>query len=73
MTQPSEHRDRPVGKKFHVIKHHKEIFSLRCTRQHCLMSSSNTRNVSSGNQNPPMHEGDHICVYMVKSHIDVAT
>jgi hypothetical protein len=41
--------------------------------QHMDLGSSNTKNVSSGNQNPSTHEGDHLCVNMVKSQIDVAT
>jgi hypothetical protein len=40
---------------------------------HMDSSSSHTKNVSSGNQNPPAHEGDHLCVNMVKDQIDVAT
>jgi hypothetical protein len=36
-------------------------------------SSFNARNAASGNQNPPAHEGDHLCVNMVKSQINVAT
>jgi hypothetical protein len=35
--------------------------------------SSNAGNALSGNENPPVHEGDHICVNMVKYHINVAT
>ena len=38
-----------------------------------VLGSSNTKNASSGNQNPSTHEGDHLCVNMVKSHINVAT
>jgi hypothetical protein len=41
--------------------------------QHMASGSSNTRNASSGSQNPSTHEGDHLCVNMVKSQIDVAT
>jgi hypothetical protein len=41
--------------------------------QHMASGSSNTRNASSGNQNPSTHEGDHLCVNMVKSQINVAT
>jgi hypothetical protein len=36
-------------------------------------SSSNAENGVSGNQNPSTHEGDHLCVNMVKSQINVAT
>jgi hypothetical protein len=36
-------------------------------------SSSNSINESSGNQNPLAHEGDRLCVNMVKYHIYVAT
>jgi hypothetical protein len=35
--------------------------------QHMALGSSNTRNASSGNQNPSTHEGDCLCVNMVKS------
>jgi hypothetical protein len=41
--------------------------------QHMDLSFSNAENVVSGNQNPPMHEGDCLCVNMVKSQINVAT
>jgi hypothetical protein len=41
--------------------------------QHVDSGSSNTKNVSSGSQNPSTHEGGHLCVNMVKSQIDVAT
>jgi hypothetical protein len=37
------------------------------------LRSSNSRNVVSGNQNPPAQDDDCICVNMVKSHINVAT
>jgi hypothetical protein len=40
---------------------------------HMASRTSNTRNASSGIQNPSTHEGGHLCVNMVKSHIDVAT
>jgi hypothetical protein len=41
--------------------------------QHMALSSSNARNAVSGNQNPLAHEGDYLCVNMVKSQINVAT
>jgi hypothetical protein len=41
--------------------------------QHMASSSSNVRNVESGNQNPSTHEGDLLCINMVKSQINVAT
>ena len=41
--------------------------------QHMASSSSNATNVAGGNQNPLVHEGDHLCVNMVKSQINVAT
>jgi hypothetical protein len=41
--------------------------------QHMASISSNAENATSGNQNPPTHEGEHICVNMVKSHINVST
>jgi len=41
--------------------------------QHMASSSSNAENATSGNQNPPTHEGDRLCVNMVKSQINVAT
>jgi hypothetical protein len=37
--------------------------------QYMASSSSNSKNVASGNQNPPTHEGDRICVNMVKYQI----
>jgi hypothetical protein len=45
---------------FHIIKH-------------MASGSSNNKNAPSGGQNPPSDEGDHLCVNMVKSYIDVAT
>jgi hypothetical protein len=41
--------------------------------QHMASSSSNVVNASSGNQNPSAHEGDHLCVTIVKSLINVST
>jgi hypothetical protein len=41
--------------------------------KHMASGSFNTKNVSSGNQNPLAHEGDRLCVNMVKSQINVAT
>jgi hypothetical protein len=41
--------------------------------QHMASSSSNARNAVSGSQNPPTHEGDRLCINMVKSQINVAT
>jgi hypothetical protein len=41
--------------------------------QHMASSSFNVENATSGNQNPPVHEGDRLCVNMVKSQINVAT
>jgi hypothetical protein len=41
--------------------------------QHMASGSSNNENAPSGGQNPPSDEGDHLCVNMVKSYIDVAT
>jgi hypothetical protein len=41
--------------------------------QHMASGSTNIGNASSGSQNPSIHEGDHVCFIMVKSHIDVAT
>jgi hypothetical protein len=41
--------------------------------QHMGSSSSNAGNAESGNQNPPAHEGDNICVNRIKSQINVAT
>jgi hypothetical protein len=41
--------------------------------QHITSSSSNAVNAASGNKKPPTDEGDHLCVNMVKSHINVAT
>jgi hypothetical protein len=40
---------------------------------HMASSSSNAKNAASGNQNPLMHEGDRLCVNMVKYLINVAT
>ena len=36
-------------------------------------SSSNAGNEASGSQNPQTHEGNRLCINMVKSHINVAT
>jgi hypothetical protein len=41
--------------------------------QHMASRSSNAINASNGNQNPPEHEGDRLCVNMVKSQINIAT
>jgi hypothetical protein len=41
--------------------------------QHMAPSSSNAENVLSGNQNPLTHEGYHLCVNMIKYHINVPT
>jgi hypothetical protein len=41
--------------------------------QQMASRTSNTKNASSGNQNPSAHEGSHLCVNMVKCQIDVAT
>jgi hypothetical protein len=41
--------------------------------QHMASSSSNAKNAVSGNQNPPVHEDDRLCINMVKSQINVAT
>jgi hypothetical protein len=35
--------------------------------------SSNTRNASSGSQNPSAHDGGHLCINMVKYEVSVAT
>jgi hypothetical protein len=36
-------------------------------------SSSNAENVTSGSQNPPAQDDDHLCINMVKSQVNVAT
>jgi hypothetical protein len=41
--------------------------------QHLASSSSNSINATGGNQNPLAHDGDHLCINMVKSQINVAT
>jgi hypothetical protein len=41
--------------------------------QHMDSSSSNAVNAVSGSQNPPMQDGDHLCINMVKSKVNVAT
>jgi hypothetical protein len=41
--------------------------------KHMASSSFNVGNVVSGIQNHPTHEGDRLCVNMVKSQINVAT
>jgi hypothetical protein len=41
--------------------------------QHMASSSSNAENTMNGNQNPLGNQGDHICVNMVKSQINIAT
>jgi hypothetical protein len=41
--------------------------------QHMDSSSSNSRNVVSGSQNPPTQYSDHLCINMVKSQVNVAT
>jgi hypothetical protein len=41
--------------------------------QHMASSSSNAVNATSGIQNPSAQDGDHLCINMVKSQINVAT
>jgi hypothetical protein len=41
--------------------------------QHMSSETSNTRNALSRSKNPSTHEGGHLCINMVKYHIDVAT
>jgi hypothetical protein len=41
--------------------------------QHMASSSSNARNVVGGSQNPPTQDGDHLCINMVNSQVNVAT
>jgi hypothetical protein len=41
--------------------------------QHMASGNSNTGNVSSESQRPSAHDGGHLSVNMVKSHIYVAT
>jgi hypothetical protein len=40
--------------------------------RHMASRTSNTINESNGRQNPSTHDSVHLCVNMVKSHIDVA-
>jgi hypothetical protein len=41
--------------------------------QNMTSGASNTRNASSGSQNPSAHDGGHQCINMVRSEISVAT
>jgi hypothetical protein len=41
--------------------------------QHMASSSSNAINAASGSQNPPTQDGDHLCINMVKSEVNLAT
>jgi hypothetical protein len=41
--------------------------------QYMASSSSNDRNVAGGSQNPPAQDGDHLCIDMVNSQVNVAT
>jgi hypothetical protein len=41
--------------------------------QHMALISSNARNATSGSQNPPVQDGDCLCINMVKSQVNVAT
>jgi hypothetical protein len=41
--------------------------------QHMASISSNVVNAVSGSQNPQAQDGDHLCINMVKSQVNVAT
>jgi hypothetical protein len=41
--------------------------------QHMPSSSSDAENAMSGSQNPLGHDGDRLCINMLKSQINVAT
>jgi hypothetical protein len=41
--------------------------------QHMVLSSSNARNMAGGSQNPPLQDGDCLCINMVDAKVHVAT
>jgi hypothetical protein len=41
--------------------------------QHLASSFANTGNVAGGSQNPPLQDGDHVCINTVDEKIDIAT